>query len=511
MMRAHRVDGPTLADVTAGLGPMLSGATPVVRDIVVDSREVRAGSVFVALVGERFDGTRFIDEAFSRGAVAALVESASPECLHLPPSSAGYTLGVPNLKAALPELARRVYGLSPAARHLVGVTGTNGKTTVAWLVAAALDALGCRSAYVGTLGAGAPGRLTPTSHTTPDALTLARVLSGGAAPFEAAALEVSSHALVQDRLAGLGLAVAGFLNLSHEHLDYHGTMDAYFAAKLRIFELPDLRAAFVNLDDARAETMFERIPDSATIYGFTRARSPRPLPRTGHVVRARCARTSFEAGTELEIVIDEDETVLVESPLVGDFHVENLLGAFTALVAFGRAPVDAARGLASVARIPGRLDVVPGPAGSPRAIVDYAHTPDALERVLRAVRALVDGPLTVVFGCGGDRDRAKRPLMGEVACRLANRVVVTTDNPRTEDPEAIARAVLDGCPVGIAVTVEPDRRRAIARAVDATPSNGAVVIAGKGHESWQEVDGIRWPFDDRAIARSVLAERGLRR
>lgn len=511
MTVARPMETLTLGDLVDGLGPALPGSTPPVGDLVLDSRDVRPGCVFVALPGERVDGALFVDDAIARGAAAVLCEGTPEAILGAPPEGPAYILRVPGLRAALPELARRAYGEPAALDRLIGVTGTNGKTTVAYLVAAALDQLDGPAAYVGTLGVGAPSQLVPSGHTTPDLLSLYRCLASGSEPFRCAAVEVSSHALAQDRLAGIGLAVAGFLNLSRDHLDYHGTMEAYLAAKLRVFAQPRLEAAFVNLDDANAAAALAAVPAGARVWGFTRRGAVATLPGPGRTVRLIEAATDLRHGTRLTLAVDGERSHRVASPLVGDFHVENLLAALTALVAAGCDAGAAAQALGGIPRIPGRLDMVPGPATGPRVIVDYAHTPEALARLLGAVADLAPGPVTVVFGCGGDRDRGKRPLMGGIAARLASRVIVTTDNPRGEDPAEIAQEVALGAVEGAALEIELDRRRAIERALAVTPEDGVVVIAGKGHERWQEVAGVRWPFDDRAVARSVLAGREVRR
>lgn len=511
MTVARAMETLTLADLVDGLGPVLPGSTPVVSDVVLDSRDVCPGTVFVALRGERVDGALFVDDAIARGAVAVLCEGTPEATDGLSTEGPAYVLRVPGLRAVLPELARRAYGEPAALDRLIGVTGTNGKTTVAYLVAAALDQLEGPAAYIGTLGIGAPAHLAPSGHTTPDILSLYRHLGSAPEPFRSAALEVSSHALAQDRLAGIGLAVAGFLNLSRDHLDYHGTMEAYLAAKLRVFAQPRLEAAFVNLDDANAAAALAAVPGGARLWGFSRRGTAPTLPRPGRTVRVIEAATDLCHGTRLTLAVAGDRPHRVVSPLVGDFHVENLLAAFTALVAAGCDAAAAAQALGSIPRIPGRLDLVPGSATGPRVIVDYAHTPEALARLLGAVADLAPGPVTVVFGCGGDRDRGKRPLMGEIASRLTARVILTTDNPRGEAPAAIAEEVARGVVEGAALEIELDRRHAIERALAVTPEDGVVVIAGKGHERWQEVAGVRWPFDDRAVARSVLAGREARR
>ena len=511
MTVARPIETPTLGDLIDGLGPALPGSTPAIGEVVLDSRDVRPGSVFVALPGQRVDGAAFVDDAVARGAVAVLTEGEPQAILSAPPTCPAYVLRLPGLRALLPKLARRAYGEPLALNRLIGVTGTNGKTTVAYLVAAALDHLEGPAAYIGTLGVGGPDHLARGSHTTPDLLSLYRALGSGAERFRSAALEVSSHALAQDRLAGVGFAVAGFLNLSRDHLDYHGTMAAYLAAKLRVFDQPRLGAAFVNLDDDHAGPALAAVPSTARLWGFTRRGNAGTMSRPGRCVRLLDAAGDLRHGTVLTLAVDGGRSHRVDSPLVGDFHVENLLAAFTALLAAGCDADAAAAALGRIPRIPGRLDVVAGPTTGPRVIVDYAHSPDALARLLGAVGELAPGPVTVVFGCGGDRDRGKRPLMGGIAARLASRVIVTTDNPRSEDPGAIADEIARGAAGTDAIEIELDRRCAIERALAVTPEDGVVVIAGKGHERWQEVAGVRWPFDDRAVARSLLDGREARR
>lgn len=477
-----------------------------VRALALDSRQVRAGDVFVACPGLRQDGRAYIGQAIARGAVAVLWESGDGyrwDERHAIPHAP-----VPRLRGRLGELASHVHGHPSRALWVVAVTGTNGKTSVSRWVAQALSASGRRCAVIGTLGAGFPdeGALQPLVNTTPDAVTvhatLARLRSAGA---QAVALEASSIALDQDRLAGVEIDVAVFTNLTRDHLDYHGTMQAYGEAKARLFARPDVQEAVINVDDALGRALVQR----------ARARG---LPCRDYAVRSAGASLAAHdlqldaRGLRLEIVAG-DRRARLQTRLVGAFNAANLLACAGTLLASGLTLEQAAGALALVDAPPGRMQPVPAPAAAsdrlPAVVVDYAHTPDALAAALHALRPAARGArLHCVFGCGGDRDPGKRAPMGEIAARLADRVWVTSDNPRGESPEAIIAAVLEGS--GPVARAEPDRARAIAAAIDEAAPGDVVLLAGKGHETWQEQAGERVPFDDREVAARCLQARARR-
>src|SRR5690606_18490901 len=415
---------------------------------------------------------------------------------------ANRAVAVPRLAARCGELAGKLYG--PAMRHveLAGITGTNGKTTVAYVVAQAMARAGRRCGYIGTLGYGLPDALEPHALTTPDCFTLHRELAAlAAAGGTHAALEVSSHALAQERIAGLAIRTAAFTNLTRDHLDAHGSLDAYGAAKARLFERADVRYAVLNVRDDFGAKLADRLASHVTPIRVA----------TGDVagvdLGARVRSRGLE-GLELEL-LGRFGNAELRSPLIGKFNAENLLVALGCLIAWELPLADACAALEGCTAPPGRLEVLnpTGRAAAPYVVVDYAHTPDGLERVLETVRSLASGDVWCVFGCGGERDRGKRAPMGAIAAARADHVIVTDDNPRGEDPDAIVRDILNG--VGDArVVVEHDRAAAIRRAIRGARPGHVVLIAGKGHETTQRVGADERPFSDRAVARAALEELG---
>jgi UDP-N-acetylmuramoyl-L-alanyl-D-glutamate--2,6-diaminopimelate ligase len=483
-----------VAAMTRGelLGPAAGTHAAVsVTDIVSDSRQVTPGAAFVALAGERSHGLDFAEAALAAG--ASIVVYEPPAAGQNVPETA---VAVPELRQRLGDLGRRFYGRKRSPDGLIGVTGTNGKTTVAWLIAQGLALLDEPCAYLGTLGYGVPGKLKSQTLTTPDCLTLHRELAE--LDLARAVLEVSSHALAQDRIAGLGFELAVFTNLSREHLDWHGSMEAYFDAKARLFERAELRSAVVNVGDAAGGALLERLASG------TRGISYALGPDQGSDVQA-----SFESLGLAGMLLDiggEFGRATIESPLLGEFNAENLLAATGALLALGH-DLDAAAGaLAVAAPPPGRLEVFGGPPERPWVIVDYAHTPDALARVLGVVSSLRtdSGSLTCVFGCGGDRDHGKRAAMGAAAADLADHIVLTDDNPRSEDPANIIADIREGIPANADVRVVHARDQAIAAALAGLGAGDVVVVAGKGHETRQLIGSETRDFDDRAVVRRIL-------
>jgi UDP-N-acetylmuramoyl-L-alanyl-D-glutamate--2,6-diaminopimelate ligase len=477
----------------------------MIERLVSDSRRVAPGVAFFAYPGEAADGRRHIPDALARGAAAVVWEA---EGFDWDPSWRVPNVPVKGLKQAAGRLAHEYYGRPSELMWTCGVTGTNGKTSCTQWLAAALGAHGARSAVIGTLGAAFDGKSVELGNTTPDALELHRLLAEfreeGA---NAVAMEVSSHGLVQGRVNGVAFDCALFTNLTHDHLDYHGSMQAYAAAKARLFDFASLRRAVLNLDD---------------VVGVQLARSlaERDLPLIGYSLSPESVVPGsvheFIAAREIRIGTDSTSITLSTSwgereatfRQLGRFNVSNVLGVLGCLVAYGL-DVDAA--LASVADlpdVPGRMQRLGG-AGRPMAVIDYAHTPDALEKVLHALRPVAaagGGRLVAVFGAGGDRDATKRPRMGEIASRLADGIVLTSDNPRSEDPSAIIEAIRGG--VSIEHAVEPDRAKAIVAAIRGARPGDVVLIAGKGHETYQEVGGRRLPFSDPAIAGQAIAAWG---
>ena len=493
-----------LAELTAGL--VDAPAAFAVSDVTLDSRAASPGALFLACRGRGRHGAEFAADAVTRGARAVLYEpDAQRPDGGRPQLPAGvFVAGVPQLSRHVGVIADRFFGQPSQALTVAGITGTNGKTTCAWLLAQALERCRQRTAYMGTIGFGFPDALAATEHTTADAVTVHRRLAAvrdlGA---EAVSMEVSSHALDQDRVAGVRFHTAIFTNLSRDHLDYHGTMAHYAAAKARLFAWPGLALRVINVDDELGARLAGQL--SATqLVATTRGHAPLVAAPDVRVVRA----ASVEARVSGLLVRVESSwgTVALKVPLIGDFNADNVLTVLAVLLAWDVPLADAAAALESCRAAPGRMEAFGGQAAAPLVIVDYAHTPDALVKALQAARRHCRSRLRVVFGCGGDRDPGKRPIMGRAAAELADEAVVTDDNPRSEPPERIVSEILTGIPAGAAVRVEHDRARAIRATVKRSGAGDVVLIAGKGHEEYQIYGGERRPFSDQSVARAALQE-----
>jgi UDP-N-acetylmuramoyl-L-alanyl-D-glutamate--2,6-diaminopimelate ligase len=480
----------------------------MIERLTSDSRNASPGAAFFAWPGETSDGRCHIAQAIERGCAAVLWERDNfnwNDAWRVP------NLGVSGLRAQAGRLAHEFYGRPSDALWICAVTGTNGKTSCTQWLAALLGARGTKTGLIGTLGSGFPGALGAAATTTPDALelhaTLAALRHRGAA---AVALEASSHGLVQGRLGGLALDCALFTNLSHDHLDYHGTMAAYGEAKAALFDFPGLGTAVLNLDDAFGLDLARRLLGRGlrTIgYGLSQASLVRPV--TNEWIVAREVRLT-DTGARLHLVSSWGEAEASVNQL-GRFNAANALGVLGCLVASGIAFADAVPSLASLPAVPGRMQRLGG-AGLPLVVVDYAHTPDALDHVLQALRVVAEarrGRLIALFGAGGDRDPTKRPAMGAVAARLADRVVLTSDNPRSEDPLAIIAAIRAGIDsrAGVELRLEVERASAIEGAIETCGDTDVLLVAGKGHEAYQEAAGARLPFSDTAVAQGALARR----
>jgi UDP-N-acetylmuramoyl-L-alanyl-D-glutamate--2,6-diaminopimelate ligase len=470
---------------------------PPLIGITADSRRAASGVAFAAYPGTHRDGRAFIGDAIARGAAAVVWECegfAWDSRWSVPQT------GVPGLRMRLGEIASVIYRHPSHALWMIGVTGTNGKTSCAHWIAEGLQRCGRHAAVIGTLGNGFPGALAPSPNTTPDVCVLhellAQWLAGGA---DAVAMEVSSHGLDQGRVNGVGFDIALFTNLTRDHLDYHATMDAYGAAKARLVEWPGLRAAVVNAGDGFGRTLIERARASGRhviTYGAPDA----------DIVATRVETTA--AGMTIRVSTPRGTGELATT-LAGAFNVENLLGVLGVLLESDIVLADALAALARVTPPPGRMERLGG-TPQPLVVVDYAHTPDALEQALSAMRPAVrrGRRLVCVFGCGGERDRGKRAPMGAVAGRLADRVIVTSDNPRGEDPRAIANDIVEGLRLSSAEwSMELDRASAIERALADARDGDVIVVAGKGHEDYQETNGERVPFSDRTSVAAALARR----
>ncbi len=477
------------------LGGIAEAPALAVSDITLDSRRVRTGGVFFALSGTRSHGLDYLDVAIARGAVAVVWESGGD--VRAPVSHGIPMIPVPGLREHMGIIADRWFGAPSERLRVYGVTGTNGKTTVAWLLAGALERLGQRCAYLGTLGSGLPGELHEAELTTPDVIEVHRSLAGFVSlDARAAALEVSSHALDQGRTDGVRLRAAGFTNLSRDHLDYHGDMQSYGEAKARLLTAPGLGHRAINVDDAFGAELFRRHAGAALGVSVTGQCMPGRLLRVSDLaLTGRGIAFRFEA---------PQGSGTIDSALLGRFNADNLALALGLLLETGIEPADAAAALGEAVAPPGRMQAVGD--GSPMVIVDYAHTPAALGAAIEALRPHCRGRLWCVFGCGGERDAGKRPLMGEAA-GLADRLVITDDNPRGEDPEAIAREILAGVSNRDAASVIRGRSAAIATAIGEAADEDCVLIAGKGHERFQLVAGERRAFSDAAEAEAALARR----
>jgi UDP-N-acetylmuramoyl-L-alanyl-D-glutamate--2,6-diaminopimelate ligase len=485
------------------LGELLERVPPVetgadqeteVASLAYDSRRVRPGSVFFAIQGEKTDGHRFIAEAFERGAAAVVSEREAPEGL------AARWVRVQGIRPALSEAARKFYDYPDHKLQLIGITGTNGKTTTAYLLNSILQAVENQTGMFGTIEYRLGDRVIPALNTTPESLDLVdyfnELVASGA---RAAVMEVSSHALAQGRVWGLHFSAAVFTNLTRDHLDYHGDFEHYFAAKRRLFEgegsaAPDL--AVINTDDPRGRELLSLANNRRITYGLG----------PGAEVTAK-QFSQGASGLSAKVTTPHGE-IEIASALLGRANLMNILAAAATAVGLGLSGENIQEGVRRLSAVPGRFQKID--EGQPfLVVVDYAHTDDALQNVLQVARDLTRNRLIVVFGCGGERDRTKRPVMGEIAGRLSDLAILTSDNPRGEDPILIMNDVLVGLQkTGKPYVAEVNREAAIRRALEEARAGDAVVLAGKGHETYQILSGRTIPFDDREVARAVLRDLG---
>jgi UDP-N-acetylmuramoyl-L-alanyl-D-glutamate--2,6-diaminopimelate ligase len=491
-MALHRLTDPRAAgDWLAARG---------VRSLTTDSRRVQPGDAFIAWPGHALDGRQYVAAALGAGAAACLVEADGVEAFDF--GAGAPVAALAGLKSHTGEIAAAFWRQPSESLQLVATTGTNGKTSTAWWTAQALRHLGRRCGVVGTLGIGEPPEgLQSTGLTTPDPVTLQRALRRFVDDgFAACAIEASSIGLVEQRLAGTRIAVALFTNFTQDHLDFHGSMDAYWQAKRALFDWPGLRAAVVNLDDPKgAEIVAQLRGPEAWTYSLSQP------------ARLRAESIAYRDGGLAFDVVEGTAKAAVLSTLIGEYNVSNLLAVIGGLRALGVPLADAAAACAVLTPVPGRMQRVEASRPGPEVVVDYAHSPDALDKALQALRPFAQqrgGKLWAVFGCGGNRDTAKRPLMGAIAQRLADRVVLTSDNPRHESPAFILLQIVAGLAGSQErVKVIEDRRKAIATAVREADVNDVILLAGKGHEDYQEIAGVKHPFSDIAEARFALEAR----
>jgi len=464
----------------------------MIRELTLDSRNVRGGDLFLAVPGGSFDGRDHIADALKRGAAAVAYEVEGAKVL---PITDVPLIPVKGLSAQLSDIAGRFYGDPSRNLNLVGVTGTNGKTSVTQLVAQALDLLGQHCGIVGTLGTGFYGSLQSGRHTTPDPIAVQATLSDlRKAGAKAVAIEVSSHGLDQGRATALAFDVAVLTNLSRDHLDYHGTMQAYGAAKAKLFAWSDLRCRVINIDDEFGRTLAAEKRESRLITYSVEDSS----------AYLYCRDAKFDDDGVRATLVTPQGQHLLRSSLLGRFNLSNVLAAVGALLGLDYALDEILKVLPKLEGPVGRMQRLGGGA-KPLVVVDYAHTPDALEKVLTALRPHAKGRLLCLFGCGGDRDRGKRPLMAEVVERLADSVLVTDDNPRTESPVQIFEDIRQGFSVSQNVSFVEGRGQAIADIIANASASDVVVLAGKGHEDYQEINGQRLPFSDLEEAAKALA------
>ncbi|MDO5506469.1 MAG: UDP-N-acetylmuramoyl-L-alanyl-D-glutamate--2,6-diaminopimelate ligase [Pseudoxanthomonas suwonensis] len=466
-----------------------------VSGLALDSRQVQPGDGFVAIAGFGAHGLGFVEQAKAAGAAAILYEPPAPEDLPAPADA----IAVPGLRARMGAMADEFHLHPSSTMAMVGVTGTSGKTSTVQLIAQALAELGWRSATIGTLGAGLHGHEQVTGFTTPLVLQthalLAELRDAGA---DIVAMEVSSHGLDQGRVDAVHYDVAVFTNLSRDHLDYHADMAAYGEAKARLFMRPGLKTAVINLDDAFGRDLHARVPAGVRRIGLS------SRGQADAVIRAEDVATEA-AGLRGTLIIDGRRLPL-RSPLIGRFNIDNLLAVAGVLLAQCTEPSQIVIALAGLQPIPGRMNRLGGDGRRPLVVVDYSHKPDPLQQALESLRGHTAGKLLCVFGCGGERDRGKRPLMARIAEEHADVVIVTDDNPRGEDGDAIGAEIGAGREHPQAAIVDRDRGAAIARAIAMAGPEDSVLIAGKGHETYQEVRGVQHPFDDRAVAEAALAQ-----
>jgi UDP-N-acetylmuramoyl-L-alanyl-D-glutamate--2,6-diaminopimelate ligase len=494
----------------ASLRQLLAGLAEVaapdvgITDICMDSRNATPGSLFMAVAGTQEHGLKYLDKVAAAGTSVVLWEPAAG--VAAPEMREGLiAIAVPGLKACIGRIADRYFDQPSARVQVAGITGTNGKTTTAHLIAAAMGATGQPTTYAGTLGYGRIGALSPSGHTTPDCITVHRRLAERCeAGDRHVSMEVSSHALDQGRVDAVRFHTAVFTNLTRDHLDYHKTLSAYAAAKARLFETAGLDHAVINVGDEFGNELVRRLAGKMAVTAY-HATPPGANVPAGHQLFARSLERSSGG---LSIAFDGSwGPGVLRSRLIGDFNAENLLAALAVLLGW-EVPLDrAVKALEASSSPPGRMEVLP--SSGPLVVVDYAHTPDALAKAIKATRRHTAGRLICVFGCGGNRDAGKRPLMGAIAEELADVVVLTDDNPRHESPAQIIASIQSGMQRADRVRVERHRAEAIATALDLAGPADAILIAGKGHETGQVIGDETLPFNDREVALHAMRLKGL--
>lgn len=480
----------------------LSGiVTPVFstefNQLVLDSRQVKNNDVFVALSGDIYDGHHYIQQAFDNGAVAVLAEHDAVKNDRV--------IVVPELRQKLSKIASRFYGKPSAQMSVVGVTGTNGKSSITHFISQSLKACNRKCGVIGTIGYGFLPALISSPHTTPDAITLQKLLAelkGQGA--DSVAMEVSSHGLHQERVSGIHFETAVFTNLTRDHLDYHGTMDNYKAQKKRLFSMPNLKNAVVNCDDAFGKEIILSIDGSVNTVGY--ALQKHADVNCPMIVASDIRQNSKGFSAKIESPWGVGE---LKGSLLGQFNISNVLAVLGVLNVMGVEFHQSLEALSHLHTVTGRMQAFGGDKQA-LVVVDYSHTPDALQQALLALKPHTDGKLWCVFGCGGDRDRGKRPLMGQIAERYSDQLILTNDNPRTESPQSIIEEIKSGLLCPWAAEVELDRGAAIAHAIDCAEAGDVILIAGKGHESYQIIGDEKLPFSDIERVQQQTADKRLR-
>lgn len=479
-----------LSDLLCLSGAMC--ADVMVGGIQLDSRRVQSGDLFLAVPGDCHDGRQFIEQAIASGAVAVVAEppvSAYVDEVSVP------LLECPDLQQELGPIAARFYAQPSRALHMVGVTGTNGKTTTSWLIAQLFRLMGRNCGVIGTLGTTLGDQVSEAANTTPDAISLQRQLADWRdAAVPCVCMEVSSHALVQGRVNGVDFETAVFTNLSRDHLDYHGTMAAYGRAKMQLFATEGLGHAIVNLDDAYSAELLAMMDDDISVLTYSIGGAAADIMITGAKFHAGGVTARLESpwgGGEFS------------SPLAGDFNLANLAAAISAVALVTKDFQLLLGAVEKIKTVPGRMQLIPNERDI-QLIVDYAHTPDALEQALQALKLHISGRMITVFGCGGDRDSGKRSIMGRIASELSDLCIVTSDNPRGEDPLSIMRDIESGCTGDYALVV--DRAEAITLALREARAGDCILVAGKGHEDYQIVGSERFHFSDEEQLRNALEQ-----
>ena len=497
------IEGMSLRDLLQGIADVTPDNECMITGISDDSRNVKAGDVFIACTGANTSGMNYIHEAIARGAVAVLAEYI-PDVINGKISVP--IIPVEDLRNQTGRIASRYFGEPSRHMNVIGITGTNGKTSVACFLCQVMSRQGgVPVGYIGTLGLGIFDNLATTKNTTPDPITLQRTLAElREQGVKNVVMEVSSHALDQGRIAGTDIDIGVFTGLSRDHLDYHGDMDSYAGAKKKLFLTESLNYGIINSDDMYGRELIESLRDGITVisYGVSGGTSnENEIP-----AQVSAAIEKQELGSITIRVTSPWGSGNLTSPLTGIFNVYNLLAVLAVLCLSGTSFKSALNYLSALHNIPGRMETFGNP-DSANVIVDYSHTPDALKQALLVLRDQCRGKLICVFGCGGDRDQGKRPEMGHIAGEYADHIILTNDNPRNEPPETIIQDILQGIPATASVQIESDRARAIELAIEMAVPEDIILVAGKGHETYQEVAGKRYPFSDRQLVKNLLEKK----